>query len=223
MWQEIKQVWILWNLLNCLANNFCEQLTLVAQCFRVQYNCDITIQIPVIDIDGDNVRCRWATPDEADSIAGLLPNAYLNEVSLDISFTNSNLFNSSITVFSFIMVQLSIFNIFFNKIKLILYWNEIMSLRNKYKKSGNLQMHKPLISLKLKRSVHLFQEMKQYAVLSDKRFTYPGRHFLFIFVVVFSHLYGDLYYIFNQDESHKVTKLSSVNLKSHLPFRNDVK
>lgn len=38
------------------------------------------MQLPMIDSDGDNVRCRWATQTEALSISNGLPNASLNEV-----------------------------------------------------------------------------------------------------------------------------------------------
>lgn len=34
----------------------------------------------MIDTDGDNVRCRWATQTEASSISNVLPNARLDEV-----------------------------------------------------------------------------------------------------------------------------------------------
>ncbi|CAC5405483.1 Neurogenic locus Notch protein,Fibropellin-3,Fibropellin-1 [Mytilus coruscus] len=51
--------------------------------YRVQYRCKVKIQIPVIDVDGDTVRCRWSTSAEAASISKLLPNAVLNEVSLN--------------------------------------------------------------------------------------------------------------------------------------------
>ncbi|CAG2208894.1 Fibropellin-1,Protein jagged-2 [Mytilus edulis] len=49
--------------------------------YRVQYGCKISIQIPVFDVDGDTVRCRWSTSTEAASISKLLPNAVLNEAS----------------------------------------------------------------------------------------------------------------------------------------------
>lgn len=40
----------------------------------------MSIKIPMIDVDGDHVRCRWATSREAASISQLLPNAHLDEV-----------------------------------------------------------------------------------------------------------------------------------------------
>ena len=54
--------------------------------YRVQYGCKIRIQIPVIDVDGDTVRCRWSTSTEAASISKLLPNAVLNEVKRQFHF-----------------------------------------------------------------------------------------------------------------------------------------
>ena len=47
---------------------------------RVQYGCQVGIQIPIVDADGDTVRCRWATTAETASIAGLLKTARLDEV-----------------------------------------------------------------------------------------------------------------------------------------------
>ncbi|CAG2201468.1 NOTCH2 [Mytilus edulis] len=46
---------------------------------RVQYGCPVSIKLPIIDPDGDNVQCRWATPAEAATISRLLPNAHLNQ------------------------------------------------------------------------------------------------------------------------------------------------
>ncbi|XP_063427622.1 uncharacterized protein LOC134711108 [Mytilus trossulus] len=55
--------------------------------YRVQFGCKIRIQIPVIDVDGDTVRCRWSTSTEAASISKLLPNAVLNENKCLIEFS----------------------------------------------------------------------------------------------------------------------------------------
>ncbi|CAG2251905.1 Fibropellin-1,Neurogenic locus notch homolog protein 2,Neurogenic locus notch homolog protein 1,Fibropellin-3,Sushi, von Willebrand factor type A, EGF and pentraxin domain-containing protein 1,Neurogenic locus notch homolog protein 3,Protein eyes shut homolog,Neurogenic locus Notch protein [Mytilus edulis] len=55
--------------------------------YRVQYGCKVRIQIPVIDVDGDTVRCRWSTSTEAASISKLLPNAVLNEKKCMIEFS----------------------------------------------------------------------------------------------------------------------------------------
>jgi len=51
-------------------------------CFRLQSGCTHDLKIPMIDPDGDDVRCRWSTPAEADSVSRLLPNARIDEVSL---------------------------------------------------------------------------------------------------------------------------------------------
>lgn len=62
-------------------HNFCEtNFTFYYFSNRVQYGCPVSIKLPIIDPDGDNVQCRWATPAEAATISRLLPNAHLNQV-----------------------------------------------------------------------------------------------------------------------------------------------
>ncbi|CAC5420582.1 unnamed protein product [Mytilus coruscus] len=61
--------------------------------YRVQYGCPVSIKIPMIDVDGDHVRCRWATSLEADSISKLVPNAHLDQSKCTITFT-ANLANN---------------------------------------------------------------------------------------------------------------------------------
>lgn len=57
---------------------------------RVQFGCPVSIQLPMIDSDGDNVRCRWATHKEALSISNDLPNAHLEQV-CHVSFLNDSI------------------------------------------------------------------------------------------------------------------------------------
>lgn len=54
--------------------------------FRIQYSCYATIRIPVVDDDGDTVRCRWSTGSECVSICNALPSATIDSVSNVNSF-----------------------------------------------------------------------------------------------------------------------------------------
>lgn len=46
----------------------------------MQYGCQNEILIPVVDADGDNVRCRWSNGSECVSICDALPNATIDSV-----------------------------------------------------------------------------------------------------------------------------------------------
>lgn len=48
----------------------------------MQYGCQNEILIPVVDADGDDVRCRWSNGTECVSICDALPNAVIDSVSL---------------------------------------------------------------------------------------------------------------------------------------------
>ncbi|VDI38378.1 Hypothetical predicted protein, partial [Mytilus galloprovincialis] len=62
-------------------------LTTSRAIYRVQYGCPVSIKLPIIDPDGDNVQCRWATTAEASTISRLLPNAHLDQKSCTLTFT----------------------------------------------------------------------------------------------------------------------------------------
>ncbi|CAC5395978.1 Protein eyes shut homolog,Neurogenic locus Notch protein,Neurogenic locus notch homolog protein 3,Protein eyes shut,Delta and Notch-like epidermal growth factor-related receptor,Delta-like protein C,Neurogenic locus notch homolog protein 1,Fibropellin-3,Protein crumbs homolog 2,Sushi, nidogen and EGF-like domain-containing protein 1,Protein jagged-1a,Sushi, von Willebrand factor type A, EGF and pentraxin domain-containing protein 1,Neurogenic locus notch homolog protein 2,Delta-like protein B,Protein crumb len=62
-------------------------LTTSRAIYRVQYGCPVSIKLPIIDPEGDNVQCRWATQSEAATISRLLPNAQLDEKSCTLTFT----------------------------------------------------------------------------------------------------------------------------------------
>ena len=47
---------------------------------RVQYGCRLAVQIPVADVNGDNIRCRWSTGSECMSVCSGLPFATLDKV-----------------------------------------------------------------------------------------------------------------------------------------------
>lgn len=49
--------------------------------FSVQYGCHNKIHIPVVDPDGDDIRCRWAIGYECMSICEALPYATIDYVS----------------------------------------------------------------------------------------------------------------------------------------------
>nr|XP_022300933.1 uncharacterized protein LOC111109138 [Crassostrea virginica] len=52
----------------------------------VQYGCQVSIRIPVVDDDGDDVRCRWSVGSECVSICNALPSAHLDSNTCTISF-----------------------------------------------------------------------------------------------------------------------------------------
>nr|XP_034306316.1 protein jagged-1a-like isoform X6 [Crassostrea gigas] len=54
--------------------------------YTVQYGCQATIRIPVVDDDGDTVRCRWSTGSECVSICNALPSATIDSNTCTISF-----------------------------------------------------------------------------------------------------------------------------------------
>ena len=47
---------------------------------RLQFDCHHELQLPMVDPDGDNVKCRWAVGDECHSICKAVPVATLDEV-----------------------------------------------------------------------------------------------------------------------------------------------
>ncbi|XP_060583840.1 uncharacterized protein LOC132740005 isoform X2 [Ruditapes philippinarum] len=46
--------------------------------YTIKHGCTETIKIPVIDKDGDNVRCRWAVGDECGGACSRIQNAVLD-------------------------------------------------------------------------------------------------------------------------------------------------
>ena len=50
--------------------------------YRLQFDCQHNLKIPMIDADGDRVKCRWAVGKECDSVCKALPFATLDEVHL---------------------------------------------------------------------------------------------------------------------------------------------
>ncbi|XP_035827926.1 fibropellin-1-like [Aplysia californica] len=55
--------------------------------FNMQHNCNHTLRIPILDPDGDNVRCRWAVNDECLTVCNALPFARLDEQTCTLTFT----------------------------------------------------------------------------------------------------------------------------------------
>ena len=56
---------------------------------RLQFDCQHNLKIPMIDADGDRVKCRWAVGNECDSVCKALPFATLDEVYLTPLFRHS--------------------------------------------------------------------------------------------------------------------------------------
>ncbi|KAK3093703.1 hypothetical protein FSP39_019070, partial [Pinctada imbricata] len=73
--------------------------------YIMQYNCFETLQIPVIDLDGDNTRCRWANADECGGICNGVPSGTLDPVTCTLRFpanhTQNGWFGVAITVEDF--------------------------------------------------------------------------------------------------------------------------
>jgi hypothetical protein len=47
---------------------------------RLQFDCKHEIQLPMVDPDGDTLKCRWAVGKECDSICNGVPVSTLDEV-----------------------------------------------------------------------------------------------------------------------------------------------
>ncbi|KAL4237629.1 hypothetical protein ACF0H5_002343 [Mactra antiquata] len=47
--------------------------------YTIKYGCTGNIRLPVLDVQGDNIRCRWAVGQECVSICGTIPNIVLDE------------------------------------------------------------------------------------------------------------------------------------------------
>jgi len=54
--------------------------------FRLQFDCKHEIQLPMVDPDGDTLKCRWAVGKECDSICNGVPVAKLDEVNKKHSY-----------------------------------------------------------------------------------------------------------------------------------------
>ncbi|XP_052678609.1 integrin beta-like protein D isoform X2 [Crassostrea angulata] len=80
--------------------------------YRVQYGCRNEILIPVVDADGDDVRCRWSNGTECVSICDALPNAVIDSNTCTIRFsathTSNGTFAVAVTVEDFSKSNISI-------------------------------------------------------------------------------------------------------------------
>ncbi|XP_069118070.1 uncharacterized protein [Argopecten irradians] len=54
--------------------------------YRMQSDCSHSLKIPMIDADGDDVRCRWSVGDECDSVCRVLPDATIDQDTCTIHF-----------------------------------------------------------------------------------------------------------------------------------------
>nr|XP_022301724.1 integrin beta-like protein A isoform X2 [Crassostrea virginica] len=61
-------------------------ITTAKHLYTVQYGCRTTIRIPVMDDDGDTVRCRWSTGSGCGSVCTDLPLATLDSNTCTLSF-----------------------------------------------------------------------------------------------------------------------------------------
>nr|XP_019918640.2 integrin beta-like protein A isoform X1 [Crassostrea gigas] len=66
--------------------------------YTIQYSCNATIRIPVVDDDGDTVRCRWSTGSECVSICNALPSATIDSNTCTISFPANHASNGTYAV-----------------------------------------------------------------------------------------------------------------------------
>ena len=81
----LKQCWVQQSFYNGIKILFC---MIYDEILRVQYGCRLAVQIPVADVNGDNIRCRWSTGSECISVCSVLPSATLNKVRWYISLWN---------------------------------------------------------------------------------------------------------------------------------------
>ncbi|CAG2216478.1 unnamed protein product [Mytilus edulis] len=58
--------------------------------YELQFQCKHEIQIPMVDPDGDKVRCRWAVNEECHSICNAVPVATLDEDTCTLVFNANN-------------------------------------------------------------------------------------------------------------------------------------
>ncbi|GFO27424.1 fibropellin-1-like, partial [Plakobranchus ocellatus] len=61
--------------------------------YYMQYDCHQELDIPVIDPDGDEVRCYWATGDECKAVCNALPGAHLDSKTCRITFDTTKASN----------------------------------------------------------------------------------------------------------------------------------
>ncbi|XP_065938381.1 uncharacterized protein [Magallana gigas] len=66
--------------------------------YTIQYGCQATIRIPVVDDDGDTVRCRWSTGSECVSICNALPSATIDSNTCTVSFPANHTSNGKYAV-----------------------------------------------------------------------------------------------------------------------------
>lgn len=66
--------------------------------YTMQFGCQATIRIPVVDDDGDTVRCRWSTGSECVSICNALPSATIDSNTCTISFPANHASNGTYAV-----------------------------------------------------------------------------------------------------------------------------
>ncbi|KAK3792897.1 hypothetical protein RRG08_033750 [Elysia crispata] len=57
--------------------------------YYMQFDCKHELKIPVLDPDGDEVRCEWAAGDECEVVCDGLPGAVLDEKTCTIKFESS--------------------------------------------------------------------------------------------------------------------------------------
>lgn len=58
--------------------------------YELQFQCKHELQIPMVDPDGDKVRCRWAVNEECQSICNTVPVATLDEDTCTLAFNADN-------------------------------------------------------------------------------------------------------------------------------------
>ncbi|XP_062620888.1 uncharacterized protein LOC134282496 [Saccostrea cucullata] len=66
--------------------------------YRLQYGCQNEILIPVVDSDGDDIRCRWSKGSECVSICNALPSATIDSKTCTIRFSASYTSNGTFAV-----------------------------------------------------------------------------------------------------------------------------
>ncbi|RUS79877.1 hypothetical protein EGW08_012355, partial [Elysia chlorotica] len=64
--------------------------TLSQAIYYMQFECHHELQIPVVDPDGDKVRCEWAAGDDCKAVCNALPGARLDQDTCTIVFNSTS-------------------------------------------------------------------------------------------------------------------------------------
>lgn len=93
----------------------------------VRYGTQVVLPIPMVDSDGDTVRCRWATGNECVSVCNSLPLATLDSVCIHVILLSIRTLDYSGNCFymyfrrKFVIIQASCWELIPKHLKNVLY------------------------------------------------------------------------------------------------------